>query len=77
MNLELVSYSPSLARWSLEQTMALSIGGKIKMNFKDSMPGLIWGQKRVLHLRRVGQIIFFICSLVVKPYKILCIDMTD
>ena len=68
---------PGLARWSLEQRMALSIGGKIKMNVKELMCGFIWGQKRVLHLRRVGQIIFFVCSLAVKLYKILCIDMTD
>lgn len=69
--------SPGLARWSLEERMALSIGGKIKMNFKELMRGFICGQKRVLHLRRVGQVIFFVCSLVVKPYKIICIDMTD
>jgi len=37
---------------------AFNLGGKVKMNFKELMCGFIWGQKIVLRLRRVGQIIF-------------------
>lgn len=42
------------------------------------MHGFIWGQKESATFKENwSDYIFFVCSLVVKPYKILCIDVTD